>query len=311
MKIKKIMIDLSLFDGDGGGQSSGATSAESAPSVAGKGKGDYANVKFGKQEPAQPDVSAADSGVQVTSDTLEERRKAYNDLIRGEYKDFYTQDTQRMIDRRFAETKNLEKQVEEFKPLMDMLQQRYNTNDVASVIKALESDDAYWEQAAYDAGLSVEQYKKVQKLERENKELIEAQRHHEEQKVISQKVDSWLNEANSLKEQYPDFDFESELTNDKFSRLLTTLTDNGFPNPIQQAYEIVHMDELKNGIVQYTAKQTSKAVTDNIRARGMRPLENGVSSSPAFTVKSDVTKLTKKDRAEIARRVARGETISF
>lgn len=312
MKIKKIWVDLSLFDGAAAGGDGGAPAGESsAPSVAGKGKGEYANVKFGKQESSSEDVSAADSGVQVTSDTLEERRKAYDDLIRGEYKDFYTQDTQKMIDRRFKETKNLEKQVEEFKPLLDMLTQRYNAKDVASIMKALDSDDAYWEQAAYDAGMSVEQYKKVQKLERENRELIEAQRQHEQEQITNQKVNSWLEEADNFKQMYPDFNFESELANDQFSKLLTMFTDNGFPNPIQLAYETIHSEEIKNGIAQYAAQRTSKAVADNIRARGQRPVENVASSSNAFTVKSDVSKLTRKDRAEIARRVARGELISF
>ena len=52
-------------------------------------------------------------------------------------------------------------------------------------------------------------------------------------------------------------------------------------------------------------------VTDNIRAKGSRPLENGTSQQGAFIVKNDVNALTKEDRAEIARRVRRGEVISF
>ena len=52
-------------------------------------------------------------------------------------------------------------------------------------------------------------------------------------------------------------------------------------------------------------------VTDNIRARGARPVENGSNQAAAATIKNDVTKLTAKDRAEIVKRVKNGEIISF
>lgn len=305
MELKHLRINLSLFDaagGDGGGESSGDSGAESAPSVAGKSKGEYANVKFGKQA-EEPTLSAADSN--VTSDTLEERRKAYDDLIKGEYKDFYTKDTQEMINRRFKETKNLEKQVQDFKPLYDMLSQRYNASDIASIIEALEDDDSYWESAAYDAGMSVEQFKRVQKLERENKAFYEAQQQAEYNQEVDQQVNEWMEQAEAMKSTYPGFDLNEEIADPEFARLLQSGV------PVRHAYEVLHMDEIKDALMNVTVQNTAKAVTDTVRARGLRPLENGASPQNAFVTKSDVSKLTKKDREEIARRVARGEVISF
>ena len=52
-------------------------------------------------------------------------------------------------------------------------------------------------------------------------------------------------------------------------------------------------------------------LTNKIIAQGQRPTENGISSQSATVVKSDVSQLTKADRDEIRRRVARGEKISF
>ena len=317
MNIRFIKVNLSLFEGaaggDGGGAGEGTASGEAtSSSAAGKKAGAFDNVKFGKQAEAEPSTDVeteADAGPveegETTSDTLEERRKAYKELIKGEYKDFYTQDTQQMIDRRFKETKNLEKQVNEFRPLLDMLTQRYNVNDVESIMKALENDDSYWESAAYDANMSVDQFKKVSKLERENKALIEQQRQAHTAQMVDHQVQEWLSQAEDMQELYPTFDFDEEMTNPEFQRLISSGV------PIQHAFEVLHMDDIKQALMQETAKQTSKAVTDNIRAKGSRPLENGTSAQDAFTVKSDVTKLTKEDRAEIARRVARGEMISF
>ena len=73
----------------------------------------------------------------------------------------------------------------------------------------------------------------------------------------------------------------------------------------------VHFDELMSGAIQVTAANTEKMVANNVRAKGNRPAENGTNAQSAFTVKDDPSKLTKQDFEEIARRVARGEIISF
>lgn len=299
-----LTLNLNLFDGEGGSSGEG-TSVDAAQNT-----GDYSSVKFGVQtdegETDDATVDAEPEGVTTTSNTLEERRKAYNDLINSdEYKEFYTEDTQKMINRRFKETKNLEKQVAEFKPLLDILTQMYGVSDVEGVKRAIENDNSIWESRAFESGMDVEQYKKIQRLERENKALHDAQMNFLEHQRVDNQVNAWLNEAEELKSEYPDFDFDTELQDPEFARMLQSGV------PVRHAYEVKHMDEIKNSIVQYSTRQTAKAVTDNIRAKGSRPLENGTSAQGAFTVKSDVTKLTKADREEIARRVARGEHISF
>ena len=54
-----------------------------------------------------------------------------------------------------------------------------------------------------------------------------------------------------------------------------------------------------------------KNTVAKIKNKSSRPAENGTSSSSSAIVKSDVSNLTKADRAEIARRAAKGEIISF
>ena len=58
------------------------------------------------------------------------------------------------------------------------------------------------------------------------------------------------------------------------------------------------------------AKDTEKRVTDNIRANGLRPNENGGSSATA-TSSFDVTKLTAAQRRDLANRAMQGERIQF
>ncbi len=264
----------------------------------------------GTAERTSPGASAGAGDTELvptTSNTLEEKRKAYRALVEGEYKDVYTEDTQHIIDRRFRETRKLEEQLGQLQPVIDLLMQRYKIadGDASKLVKAVENDDAYWLQAADEAGMSVEQYKHFQRLQRENEALLRAQRESQAQQRANQRLQQWYGEAGKVKSLYPSFDLSAEVKNPQFLSMLRSGV------PVQHAYEVIHMEEIKAGVAALQAKATEKQVVDGIRAKGSRPQENGISSQSAFTVKDDVSKLSRKDRAEIARRVARGETIIF
>lgn len=291
MKIKTIWVDLSLFDGEGG--------AEGTPA------GEVSTESAAETQSGESNTSDADS-----QPTEEERAKAYQQF-KKDYKDLYAKDFQDTFNRRFKDVKNLENQLNEYTPLMDMLRERYDVSDVKSAIKALENDNAYWEQAAYDAGMSVEQYKEVSKLKRENRAFQEQMEYVQSQQRAIQTRQAWEAEVESLKAQYPDLDVDAECADQRFQDLLVSLTKSGFSNPVQIAYETCHADEVKAAIASHVAQQTEKKVTDNIKAKGSRPVENGASSSNAFSQKVDVSKLTDKEMDEYIRRAQRGEMISF
>ena len=317
MNFKHLLdIRLNLFDGGGaaGGAGAGAAaSGDGAPGTQGetqaspastrRGKsGEYQNVIFGKQaKPAEAGEGGDPEGQQrssdagsdnkpdasTTSNTLEAKRRAFQDLVNGEYKDIYTEETQRIIDRRFRETRNLEQQVGQYQPVIDMLMQRYQIGDG-------------------DMGkLSVEQYKQFQKLQRENEALLRQQRQRQNDQRAQQQLQQWYGEAEQVKGLYPSFDLNAEVKNPQFLSMLRAGV------PVQHAYEVVHMDQIKAGVAAMQAKATEKQVVDGIRAKGARPQENGTTSQGAFIVKDDVSKLSKRDRAEIIRRAARGEHIEF
>ena len=340
MNFKRLLdIRLNLFDGGAAGEGAGAAASagqagqtgaqgetKASPVSTRRGRsGEYQNVLFGKQPGGAPDAGQAktegqgqqatpsDAGrgqegeVQTTSSTLDDRRRAFKELVTGEYKDVYGEEVQRIIDRRFKDTKSLEDQVSRSQPVLDMLMQRYKITDgdMDKLARAVENDDAYWSQAAEEAGLSVEQYKQFQRLERENAALLDFQRRQRSQQAAEQQLQRWYGEAEQVKGLYPSFDLNAEVQNPQFLSMLRAGV------PVQHAYEVVHMDDIKAGAARMAAQATEKQVTDGIRARGARPQENGTTAQSGFTVKDDVSKLSKKDRAEIARRAMMGETITF
>lgn len=315
-------VDLQMFN-DGGGASAGAEgvgaeATESAPKVESKRTGSnrqskagaLSNVVYGKQEGTPSDdttsLEAGDTNPTGAGEvTPEEREKAFNEMINGEYKDLYQKEFQKVFDRRFKQVKGMEAELAAHKEVTDMLMSRYGAEDVAQLKTALAEDTEFWEQVAEDNGMTVEQYHAMQRLERENQEFKAMQQRAINQQKFQQQLNAWNEEAKAVKEMYPSFDLKVEAQNQSFLDMLR----NGVS--MEHAYKIIHFDELTNDAARVAAQTADARAQARLKQKASRPSENGTSSQSAAIVKNDVTTLTPQDRAEIARRVARGEKISF
>ena len=184
-----------------------------------------------------------------------------------------------------------------------MLSKKYgiDANDTEGLTKAIEDDDAYYEAESMETGIPVEQLKEMKRMERQNAELKEQLK----QRNAREQMAAWMNQADQLKSIYPGFNFDTEIENKSFAQLLRAGVD------VRTAFEVVHKDEIMPAAMQYTAKTVEQKLTNKIIANGARPTENGMNSQSAAVVKSDVSQLSKADRQEIIRRVARGEKIRF
>ena len=282
-------LDLQLFaeggSGDGGTGSEGATGATEAAAV------------------SQTSITDADG----TTATNIDREAEFEKLIKGEYKDLYDARVQDTVQKRLKGSKETVEKYEALAPTLEMLAKKYgvDSSDIKALNKAIEDDDSYYEQEALEKGMTVEQLKEIRKMEKENADLkrqMEEQNREENAKKIYAK---WMAEAENAKQVYPSFDLRAEMQNQTFVDLLKSNID------VRTAYEVVHKDDIIAGAMQFTAKKVEQNLTNKIIANGARPSENGNSSQGASVTKSDVSALTKADRAEIARRVARGEKISF
>ena len=311
-----ITADLSLFGeggGDGGATGAAETSGDSntmpaAPEQGQSRKGEYTNTFFGKLPEGVQNTGAADQmGAEVPEVSAEDIENQFRSDIRGKYKDAFTKETQKIINNRFKETKNLQKQLGDQQGIIDSLMQRYNVQDgdLTKLQKAMDDDYNMWADAADREGLSVDTYKEIFKVKQRNAQLERENAARESQQRADAQYNQWMSEAEEVKKSFPSFDINQEIQNPEFGRLLQSGV------PVMHAFKVMHMDEIVSGAMQTTAKLTEKRVADSVRAKGNRPSENGASSQSAFTLKDDVNKLTKADRAEIARRAARGEIISF
>lgn len=288
-------VDLHRFDGGEGGAPAGDNGAP--------GSGRPGNT--GGDQGGSPDGTAPDAGGQQQK-TGEQLKQEFSDLIKGEYKDQFTSEVQSIINRRFKETKGLQEQLSAQQPVLDKLMARYNIQggDMSALSQAIDSDRSLWEQAAEDAGMTVEQYRRIQNMELENMRLKRAQQENIARQMAQRQVDTWQQQAQEIKAEYEDFDLEAELRNPVFKAMLKAGA------PMKNAYEALHMGDIKAGVARKAGEAREKQVTDNIRARGQRPTEGG-SSGAGITYSSDPSKLTARERDELARRAERGERITF
>ena len=317
MKFKTFipMLNLQLFaeggaggaaggtGGDGGtAQGQGVTGAAALPQTKGAKNNPLAEVKYGIQEDAAP---AAE--VQKPTEAQTDLNAEFEKLIKGQYKEQYDSRVQDTIQKRLKSSKETVDKYNALTPTLELLAKKYGVDatDIESLNKAIEEDDSFFEEEALAKGLTVQQLKEYRKMERENANL-KAQMQEQQTKENANKLYAgWMNQAEEAKKVYPSFDLKTEMNNPKFLELLRSNVD------VRTAYEVIHKDEIISGAMQFTAKTVEQKIANKIAANGSRPSENGMRSQSAAVVKSDVSQLSKADRAEIIRRVQRGEKIRF
>ena len=303
-------LDLQLF-ADGGAGAAGGTGAEGATGVTATAAGSQqkgvksnplADVKYGLQ-PTEEKAPAAE----VVENPTEDRNAKFEALIKGEYKDLYDARVQDTVQKRLKSSKETVEKYEALAPTLEALAKKYGVDaaDIKALNKAIEDDDSYYEQEALEKGITVEQLKEIRKMEKENAELKRQMEEQNRKENANKLYKEWMEQAETAKSVYPSFDLRAEMQNPKFVDLLRSNID------VRTAYEVIHKDDIIAGAMQFTANTVKQKIADNIIAGGARPSENGNSSQGASVTKSDVSKLTRADRAEIDRRVARGDKISF
>lgn len=291
-------FSLTLF-GEGGGDGAGVSAATAATAS-----------DAGEQTRAIETQDAAaqlESEINVTASTVENQDAEFEKLIKGDYKDAFSRRVQNIINGRFKETRTLQEQLQKSTPVFEILAQKYGikADDIDGIVKALENDDESYREEAMEKGITVEQLKEMKKLEREVLQLRRNESRRDEQDRINRDITNWKNQAESLKEIYPNFNLDTEIEDPQFFSLLRNNVD------VRTAYEVIHRDEILGGAMQYAAQTAAKRVADSVAANSKRPVENGVTSQGAVNSQTDVNKLTKAQREEIERRVARGERITF
>ena len=308
---------LQLF-GEGGGEGAApaapggeGTQAVSQPATGKSSKNPLANVRYGIQE-GRAEEADASKGVETPTVETTDRKAAFEQMIKGEYKDEYNARVQEAISKRFKSSEAVAERQKSLTPILEILGKKYGVDasdidkmDLEKLSKAIMEDDSYYEAEALEKGVPVETLKVLKRMEAENKQMKEAMENRQKQDQNRRAYEELVRQSQEVKNVYPGFDLRTEMNNPNFGRLIAAGVD------ARTAYEVVHRDEIQPAMAQHMVQRTAERISNHIQSGARRPAENGASSQGTAVVKTDVTKLTKEDRAEIARRVQRGEKIRF
>ncbi len=253
------------------------------------------------------EISSKEEKKEKSPKSKEDLRKEFSNLIKGEFKEVYEEKIKENLSKRFKENEALKAQLEDAKEILSALSGRYSIEpgDMESLKNAVNADDELFEKEAEKQGLDVKNYRYLKNLERENeayKKFFEKERL---EKQAADTMKEWYDMSETLAKEYPDFNISKEAENPKFIALIKAGVD------LKTAYEAIHYKDILDLAKEDAASKARKEATREFYSREARPEENGLSARSSAIIKTDVSKLSAKDRAEIAKRVAKGEKISF
>lgn len=317
-------MKLQLFaeGGDGaaaaGGDGAAPAAAEKAASAPVQGKGREAaaaevdEMLSPAEEPdAEEDAAEGeeqDGAADKSSTDPEAHRKAFGELMRGEYNrefgEMIVQATQKAYDSILNEQGPVGR-------ILNALGQKYGTapGDYEALAAAVEGgvvkDDAYYEDMAMKKGISVQLAKEMDALESENAKHRAAEQQRAEAAKMEAIQQEWDAAVERIRAEDPGFDVKTALADPDFAQMLKLGVK------MEDAYKARYFDDIMARRTTQTAKTVEKGVEARIRQRGARPSENGTNPGGAAVLKTDVSKLTPAQCEELERRAMRGQIITF
>ena len=314
-------MKLQLFaeGGDGAAEGTGEAAAEekavSAPAQSKGREAAAAEVDEMLSPAEEPDAEEdaaegeeQDGAADKSSTDPEAHRKAFGELMRGEYNrefgEMIVQATQKAYDSILNEQGPVGR-------ILNALGQKYGTapGDYEALAAAVEGgvvkDDAYYEDMAMKKGISVQLAKEMDALESENAKHRAAEQQRAEAAKMEAIQQEWDAAAERIRAEDPGFDIKTALADPDFAQMLKLGVK------MEDAYKARYFDDIMARRTTQTAKTVEKGVEARIRQRGARPAENGTNPGGAAVLKTDVSKLTPQQCEELERRAMRGQIISF
>lgn len=296
-----------------GSPSQSAQSAASSPEGGALGSEEKSELDEEAAE-NQNEVEGKDGEEKGKAKSPEERRKAFGELLRGEYADL----TEELMQNAVTEAARRLEASPAMKGLMQALQEKYGTdaNDLVALTEAVRNgavkDDAYYEKLAMEKGVSTRTARELDKLESQNKHLTEQQqmiqqmeRQRVQQARIAELQAGWDREAEQLKAQYPDFNMAEVLANPEVEKMMRSGVS------MTNAYRSAYFDHILKQQQAATARQVEQGVVNRMQQRNARPGENGTRPGGAVQTKIDVSHMSRKEMEEMEKRVMRGEVITL
>lgn len=280
MKREIYLLDIRQFDGEGAGAgAAGSSQADAGANAAGT---------------SQP---ATDNG----KDNLEAEFEA---LISGKYKEQFERRTQRALGKRMTTMQSdLQTAQTDAGRLKDALSARYGLKDATTddILKAIEGDSSFLEEAAIKEGLSTENYRKMFEMQRRLAEVERNEEAAKRERFRNEYTAKLEKQEKTVKEQFPGFDLEKEYNeNETFREMVKQGAD------LLKAYKFAHMDELLASGMAKAAQKGSERTLNAVRRNLSRPSEAGTRGQAAASVGIDWNSMSSEDFRKYQEKILTG-----
>lgn len=291
---KLFKLNLQLFGeggGDGGDGGSTSTSGEGAVGNSGE---DLLEAsipekakKYYKKAQAKMVQSNPSVETQTTSESNATEKIPYADLIKSEYKEEHKAYMDKTLGERLKKYKGLEEDYGKARNTLEIVANKYgiNPNDenfLEVLNQKIEADNSYYENYAMEHDISTEEARRVVTMERQVAQIEREKQEQAKQEQMRQHMLVLHQNAEKTKAQFPQFDLETEMQDERFRRLCAV--NHG---DTTSAYMACHWNEIIPATVQMASQKAKAQTAQTVASNMSRPIENGMSSSAPSVVKDD------------------------
>ena len=221
----------------------------------------------------------------------------------------YNKQMQAVVQSRLRGAKGAEEALGKLAPALELLARKHGFDpanlDYDALAQAISDDDSYYEDKALEMGVSVETAKKIDQQERDTARQQQQEARTLEEQKIQQHFVKLEQQAEAMKQVFPNFDLRTELQNPVFVRM----TSPNVGLSVEDAYYAVHRKELQTAAMQVTAQKTAQKISNAIQAGSRRPNENGTSGQAPSVTTFDYRNMSPEQRKAFKDRIRSGEKI--
>jgi hypothetical protein len=225
----------------------------------------------------------------------------------------YNKQMQSVVQSRLKTAKAAEESLAKLTPALELLARRHGLDaenmDYEAIAKAINDDDAYYEDKALEMGVTLETAKRIDQQERDHARQQKQEAVNLEQQMLHNHFMKLEQQGEALKKVFPSFDLRKELQNPVFARM----TSPNMGMSVEDAYHAVHRKEIAAAQSQVIAQQTAQKISNSIQAGSRRPDENGTSGQSPSVTTFDYSKASRDQREALKKQIrsaaARGEKL--
>ena len=269
-----------------------------------------APMKAQEQKPQEQVATAEENPTEEKTQATAPARMSWDEIMADPE---YNKQMQMTVQSRLKNAKVAEENLSKLAPALELLARRHGLDaenmDYDAIAKAINNDDAYYEDLALEKGVTLETAKRLDQQEREQARKQKEEARTLEQQRLQNHFTKLEQQGEALKKVFPNFDLRKELQNPVFARM----TSPNVGVSVEDAYHAVHRKEIMSAGMQVTAQQTAQKISNAIQAGSRRPDENGTTGQSASVTTFDYSKASKAQREALKREIyaakARGEKL--